>query len=167
MRRAPFHSTPRCTPAHVSCPRVRRRRPKLADQSDPSRGQGKREWSGRRGDYRAALDQLGERLLDANRTIGQPDKITTIFGRRITKLHCGRLQTEIENLNLSSPVIRSHYRNGSVKQYVLDHLILRIEPATNDVTDYGAKKAVTNLADLRSRLSAIADNYLNVPGIAV
>ncbi len=25
---------------------------------------------------RAALDQLGERLLDANRTIGQPNKIT-------------------------------------------------------------------------------------------
>jgi hypothetical protein len=34
---------------------------------------------------RAALDQLGQRLLDANRTIGQPNKITTIFGRKITK----------------------------------------------------------------------------------
>jgi hypothetical protein len=33
---------------------------------------------------RAALDQLGERLLDANRTIGQPNKITVIFGRRTT-----------------------------------------------------------------------------------
>jgi hypothetical protein len=111
---------------------------------------------------RAALDKLGERLLDANRTIGQPNKITTIFGRKITKLHRGKLQTEIEDLHLPSPVIRSHYRNGSIKQYVRDHLILRTEPATNDVTDYGAKKAVTNLPDLRSRLSAIADNYLSV-----
>ena len=34
---------------------------------------------------RAALDQLGERLLDANRTIGQPNKITTIFGRKVTR----------------------------------------------------------------------------------
>jgi hypothetical protein len=34
---------------------------------------------------RAALDRLEERLLDANRTIGQPNKITTIFGRRVTK----------------------------------------------------------------------------------
>ena len=34
---------------------------------------------------RAALDALGERLLDANRTIGQPNKITTIFGRKVTK----------------------------------------------------------------------------------
>ena len=34
---------------------------------------------------RAALDKLGERLLDANRTIGQPNKITVIFGRKISK----------------------------------------------------------------------------------
>ena len=46
---------------------------------------------------RAALDELGERLLDANRTIGQPNKITTIFGRKLTKLHNGKLQTEIEH----------------------------------------------------------------------
>ena len=37
---------------------------------------------------RAALDNLGERLLDANRTIGQRKKITVIFGgRRISKHH--------------------------------------------------------------------------------
>jgi hypothetical protein len=42
---------------------------------------------------RAALDKLGARLLDANRTIGQPNKITTIFGRKITKRHRGKLQT--------------------------------------------------------------------------
>src|SRR5499427_6760589 len=49
---------------------------------------------------RAALDKLGERLLDANRTIGQPDKITVIFGRKITKHYRGKLQTEIEDMNL-------------------------------------------------------------------
>jgi hypothetical protein len=34
---------------------------------------------------RAAVDQLGQRLLDANRSIGQPNKITVIFGRKVTK----------------------------------------------------------------------------------
>ena len=111
---------------------------------------------------RAALDKLGERLLDANRTIGQPDKITTIFGRKITRLHHGQLKTEIEDMHLPNPVIRSHYRNGFIKQYVRDHLILRTEAATNDVTDYGVRKAVDNLAELRSTLSAINDNYLTV-----
>ncbi len=111
---------------------------------------------------RAALDKLGERLLDANRTIGQPNKITTIFGRKVTKLHHGKLQTEIEHMDLANPVIRSHYRNGFIKQYVRDHLILRTEASTNNVTDYGVKKAVDNLPALRSALSAINDNYLNV-----
>jgi hypothetical protein len=111
---------------------------------------------------RAALDNLGERLLDANRTIGRPDKITTIFGRRITKCYRGKLQTEIEDMHLPNPVIRSHYANGFIKQYVRDHLILRTEPASNNVNDYGINKAVENLPTLRRRLAEITDNYLNV-----
>src|ERR1700746_276695 len=111
---------------------------------------------------RAALDALGERLLDANRTIGQPDKIPVIFGRKITSRHRGKLQTEIEDMHLPNPVIRSHYANGFIKQYVRDHLALRTEPASNNVNDYGLNKAVENLPALRKTLSAIIDNYLNV-----
>src|SRR5271165_3758248 len=66
---------------------------------------------------RAALDALGERLLDANRTIGQPNKISTIFGRKVTKNYRGELKTVIEDLDLPNPVIRSHYGNGFIKQY--------------------------------------------------
>ena len=111
---------------------------------------------------RAALDQLGQRLLDANRTIGQPKKITTIFGRKVTRHYKGKLQTIIEDLDLPNPVIRSHYGNGFLKQYVRDHLCLRTELATNDVTDYGIKKAVENLPPLRDKLATICDNYLTV-----
>ncbi len=77
-------------------------------------------------------------------------------------MHGGQLKTEIEDMHLPNPVIRSHYRNGFIKQYVRDHLILRTEAATNDVTDYGVRKAVDNLTALRSTLSAINDNYLTV-----
>jgi hypothetical protein len=111
---------------------------------------------------RAALDKLGERLLDANRTIGQPNKITTIFGRKITRFYRGKLQTEIADMHLPNPVIRSHYRHGFIKQYVRDHLILRTEATTNDVTDYGVNKAIEHLPVLRDRLCAINDNYLDV-----
>ena len=111
---------------------------------------------------RAALDKLGDRLLDANRTIGQPNKITVIFGRKVTKQHHGKLQTEIEDMHLPNPVIRSHYRNGFIKQYVRDHLILRTEAATNNVTDYGVNKAVEHLPTLRDKMSAINDNYLDI-----
>jgi hypothetical protein len=111
---------------------------------------------------RAALDQLGTRLLDANRTIGQPDSITTIFGRRVTAHHRGKLQTTIHDFHLPNPVIRSHYGHGFVKQYVRDHLLLRTEPATNDVGDYGIRKAVEHLPALRRQLGGIVDRYLDV-----
>jgi hypothetical protein len=111
---------------------------------------------------RTALDELGERLLDANRTIGQPDKITVIFGRKITRRHHGKLQTEIEDMHLPNPVIRSHYSNGFIKQYVRDHRILRTEAATNNVHDYGLNKSVENLPRLREKLSTITDNYQNI-----
>jgi len=76
---------------------------------------------------RAALDHLCQRLLDANRTIGRPSKITTIFGRKVTKFYKGKLQTVIEDLELPNPVIRTHYAHGSLKQYVRDHLCLRTD----------------------------------------
>jgi len=72
---------------------------------------------------RAALDRMGERLLDANRTIGQPNKLTVIFGRRITKHYNGKLQTVIEDMELPSPVIRSHYGNGFAKQWQACHCL--------------------------------------------
>lgn len=46
---------------------------------------------------RAAVDQLTERLPDMNRSIGQPKKITMIFGRKATKEYKGKLQTVIED----------------------------------------------------------------------
>ena len=37
------------------------------------------------------------------------------------------LQTEIADMKLPNLVIRSHYRNGSIKQYVRGHLTLRTQ----------------------------------------
>ncbi len=111
---------------------------------------------------RAALDALSERLLDANRTIGQPTKLAMIYGRRVTKRHRGKLETVIEDLNLPNPVIRSYYRNGSVKQYVRDHLGLRAEATTNNVRDFGVPKAIDSLPQLRTAMATVTDRYLTV-----
>src|ERR1700683_1209285 len=105
---------------------------------------------------------MGERLLDANRTIGQPNKIPVIFGRKIPRRYQGKLQTVIEDMHLPNPVIRSHYGHGFVKQYVRDHVLLRTEPASNNVNDYGCKKAIENLPQLRQKMSSVIDNYHNV-----
>jgi hypothetical protein len=112
-------------------------------------------------DRRAALDALGARLVDANRTIGQPTKLATIFGRRVTKRYRGKLETLIENLALPHPVIRSYYRDGSIKQYVRDHL-LRTEATSNHVRDFGVPKAIEAVPHVRETMSAVTDRYLTV-----
>ena len=72
------------------------------------------------------------------------------------------MQSVIEDLDLPNPVIRSHYGHGFAKQYVRDDRLLRTEPATNNVYDYGVNKNVENLPHLRDRMSEIIDNYHNV-----
>jgi hypothetical protein len=112
---------------------------------------------------RAALDELGERLLDANRNLGRPDKLTVIFGRRVTQQYRGKLQTEIEDLHLGNPVMRSYYKNGFAKHYVRDHDVLRIEASTNNVyQDYHVNKAVENLVPLREKMQGITTRYQEV-----
>jgi hypothetical protein len=106
---------------------------------------------------RAALDRLGERLFDANRTIGQPTTFTMIFGRKVTKRYRGQLQTVIEDHDLPNSVIRTDYGHGFAKQYVRDHVALCTEPATHNVTDYGVKKAVEHLPELRDKMGAVID----------
>jgi hypothetical protein len=99
---------------------------------------------------RAALDALGTRLFDANRTIGQPTKLATIFGREVTKRHHGKLEMIIEDLDQPNPVIRSYYRDGSIKQYVRDHLLVRTEATSNNVRDFGVPKAIEAVPELRT-----------------
>lgn len=113
-------------------------------------------------DRRAALDALGERLLDANRTIGQPTKLATIFGRKVTRRYRGKLETLIEDLDLPNPVIRSYYRDGSIKQYVRDHLLLRTEATSNNVRDFEVPKAIDALPQLRAAMAAVTDRYQSV-----
>jgi hypothetical protein len=110
---------------------------------------------------RGALDRLCERLFDLNRTIGRPEKLTTIFGRRITKAYRGELKTEISDHHLGNPVIRSTYKSSSVKQYVRDHLILRTETTSYNTRDLGTKKSVTELPKLRHVMRSINNRYLD------
>ncbi len=83
---------------------------------------------------------LGSRLPQ---DVGQPNKLTVIFGHRITERYRGKLQTVIEDMNLPNPVIRSHYKNGFIKQYVRDNRLFRTEAATNNVNDGWPRPRIT------------------------
>ena len=111
---------------------------------------------------RAALDRLHERLLDLNRSIGHPDKIALIFGRRITKHTDAGLKTQILDHDLGQPVIRSEYKSSSIKQYARDDLVLRTETTSYHTPDLGVNKGVEHLPELRETMAAANDRYLDV-----
>jgi hypothetical protein len=111
---------------------------------------------------RAALDRMTERLLDLNRSIGRPDKLSTVFGYRITKAYRGGLKTQIADHHLGNPVIRSEYKDSSIKQYVRDHRVLRTEATSYNTPDLGVGKSIRNLPQLRSVMRGINDRYLAI-----
>jgi len=111
---------------------------------------------------RATLDALTERLLDAYRTIGQPDKISVIFGRRITKRFGDILETTIHDLNLGNAVIRTDYKKHSVRQCVRDRLQVRTEATSYNLPELGIGKTVENLPKAHKTLRQITERYLDV-----
>jgi hypothetical protein len=111
---------------------------------------------------RAALDRMAERLLDLNRSIGRPDKLSTVFGYRITKAYRGGLKTQIADHHLGNPVIRSEYKDSSIKQYVRDHRLLRTEATSYNTPDLGVGKSIRNLPQLRRVMRGINDRYLAI-----
>jgi hypothetical protein len=111
---------------------------------------------------RAALDGMAERLLDLNRSIGRPDKLSTVFGYRITRAYRGGLKTQIADHHLGNPVIRSEYKDSSIKQYVRDHRLLRTEATSYNTPDLGVGKSIRNLPQLRRVMGGINDRYLAI-----
>jgi hypothetical protein len=111
---------------------------------------------------RAALDRMAERLLDLNRGIGRPDKLSTVFGHRITKTYRGGLKTQIADHHLGNPVIRSEYKDSSIKQYVRDHRLLRTEATSYNTVDLGVGKSIRNLPQLRRVMRGINERYLAI-----
>jgi hypothetical protein len=111
---------------------------------------------------RAALDRLHERLLDANRTIGRPDRLAFIYGRRFTEKTVEGIKTRITDYEEINPVIRSEFKSSSIKQYVRDHVLLRTEGISNYTPNLGINKGIDNLPQLRDVLHRGTERYLEV-----
>jgi hypothetical protein len=82
-------------------------------------------------------------------TASRRDKLSIIFGRKVSSRTPKCFQTRIADHRLGNPVIRSQYKDQSVKQYVRDHL-LRTEETCYNTTDLGINKGLENLPEARA-----------------
>jgi len=84
-----------------------------------------------------------ERTLPDQLTLGRPDQVSIVFGRRVTSRTPGRFQTKIFNHGVE-PAIQVHYRASKVKQYFKEGRALRTETTVNDTRDFGIGRRLTN-----------------------
>jgi len=117
---------------------------------------------------RAALDRLFDRLMDANRGLGHPDKLAVIFGRANYHPDTRTGRTTLKMTRMRLPVLSTSYKQTSIKQYVksdnasTNNAGLRTESSTFQLRDLSVPKNINNLSKMREVLDRANQRCLSV-----
>lgn len=96
--------------------------------------------------------EIGLWRLTANR-------ISEIFGSRVTRKLKGKLNTTLEQIEHGHHIFRAYFKHAFVKQYEKFSTFLRNEICSNNLSDFGLKKGLEHLAAVRERFLAITDRF--------
>jgi hypothetical protein len=98
--------------------------------------------------------ELGVYLLSA-------DRITQLFGRRVTKRFAGKLQTVVERIEHGQHVLRAYCRHSFFKAYEKAATFLRLELVCNNLKDFKLKKTLPYWEDMRAKFLEATDRWVN------
>ena len=87
------------------------------------------------------------------------DKISEIFGTRITKKLHGKLNTTLEQIEHGHHIFRAYWKHAFVKQYEKFATFLRNEVCSNNLADFGLRKGLEHLADVREKFLGITERF--------
>ena len=96
--------------------------------------------------------EIGLWRLTANR-------ISEIFGVRLNKRLHGKLATVIDQIEHGHHVFRAYWKNAFLKQYEKFSRFLRNELCSNNLRDFGLKKGLDHLDDVRQEFQTITDRF--------
>jgi DNA-binding HxlR family transcriptional regulator len=105
------------------------------------------------------IHKLFERSCDLGLLRLLPDKISQIFGFRISKRLRGKLQSVLEKMDHGHHVFRACGRNALLRMYEKFSTFLRLEALSNNLKDFGLKKSLDNLEAVRQKLAAVTDRF--------
>jgi hypothetical protein len=83
-----------------------------------------------------------EQTIRDQLTLGRPDNVALVFGRRVSRCTPGRFHTRVINRG-DQPAIQVHYRASKVKQYLKQGRALRTETTVNDTYDFAIGRLLT------------------------
>lgn len=96
--------------------------------------------------------ELGLWRLTANR-------ISEIFGIRLTKRLRGKLSTVVDQIEHGHHIFRAYWKNAFIKQYEKFSTFLRNELCSNNLSDFGLKKGLDHLLEVKKRFLQITDRF--------
>jgi hypothetical protein len=96
--------------------------------------------------------ELGLWLMTANR-------ISEIFGVRLTKKLRGKLAAVVEQIEHGHHVFRVNFKNALLRQYEKFSRFLRNELLSNNLHDFGLRKGLDHLHAVRQKFQVITDRF--------
>lgn len=105
------------------------------------------------------LHKLFERACELGLGCLTADKISVIFGTRITKRLQGKLATVLEQVDHGHHVLRAYWKNAFVKQYEKFSTFLRQEVCSNNLSDFRLKKGLEHLPATRDKLLQVTHRF--------
>ena len=85
-----------------------------------------------------------EHAAATSSTLGRPDQVAVIFGRRVDTPHPGPVSHQASSTAACEPAIQVHYTPSKVKQYFKEGRALRTETTINDTRDFGIGRLLTD-----------------------
>ena len=98
--------------------------------------------------------QWFEATIPEQLTLGRPERVGLLFGRRVTRATKGRFETRVVDA-YTTPTITFRYKHSTVKQYLKEGRALRTETTINDSYDLAIGRRLDNLPALREHGEAI------------
>lgn len=105
------------------------------------------------------IRKLFERSCELGLLLLTADKISELFGQRITKHLKGKLGATLERVEHGHHILRAYFKNAFIKQYEKFFTFLRGEVCSNNLADFHLKKSLDNLPAVRQVLSEVTDRF--------
>src|SRR5438128_3043582 len=105
------------------------------------------------------INKLFERSYELGLCRLTADKIAAIFGTRLHRRMRGKLATIIDQIEHCRHVFRAYFKHAFLKQYEKFSTFLINELCSNNLTDFGLRKGLDHLDEVRQTFQAITGRF--------
>jgi len=105
------------------------------------------------------IHKLFERSCDLGLLRLCADSISQIFGWRLHKRWPGQLTSKLDQIQHGHHVLRAYAKNAVIRMYEKFSTFLRLEALSNNLKDFGLKKGLDNLDQVRRTLATVTDRF--------